>query len=151
MDLDRSGIMRGLRDTRRYLLSHHDPSGWDRCHVVSPPGLNRPVRLCARCSGVYPGIAVGALGAAAGILPVSVLLVAALPAFALVDWLVTTVGPWDGSNAARTATGLLLGVGYGVGLVGLLAPTTRGPVLLVGAGYATAAAVAVALVIGRDR
>jgi uncharacterized membrane protein len=119
--------------------------------VVSPPGLDRPVRLCARCSGVYPGIAVGALGAATGLLPVSVLLVAVLPVFALVDWLATTAGPWDGSNAVRTATGLLLGGGYGVGLVGLLAPATRWPILLVGVGYATAAGVAVALVVGRDR
>nr|WP_272904700.1 DUF2085 domain-containing protein [Halobacterium sp. TGN-42-S1] len=99
--------------------------------------------MCARCSGVYPGIAAGALGALWGVVPVAPLLVALLPAATVVERLAETArGPaYDGTNWGRTATGALLGVGYGIGLVGLLLrPATRGWLLAVGAAYVLVAA-----------
>jgi uncharacterized membrane protein len=129
----------GMRETRRYLLSHHESDEWNRCYTARVPFDGRPVRLCARCSGIYPGIAVGLLASLHGIVPVTPLLVAVLPAFALADWTVTTLTDRNGSNQTRTVTGALLGVGYGIGLVGLTDPATRVSVLLVGAGYAAMA------------
>jgi len=123
----RRELRRGLARTRRYLLAHHRPCEYDRCHALRVDG--QTVRLCARCSGVYPGIAVGlalvATGTAGALWP---WLVALGPAPALVDWAATTLGSRRGHNAIRTATGALLGTGYGVAVLWFLADL--GPWLL---------------------
>ncbi len=117
--LDWRGLQRGLQATRPYLLSHHVPAAWDRCYTVHLSG--RRVRLCARCLGIYPGIAIGLIVSligptwAAGLLPASL-----LPLPALLEWTTTTVGSHPGRNPIRTATGLLLGYAYGIGLTLLL-------------------------------
>jgi uncharacterized membrane protein len=117
-ELDVTEIRRGLAETRRFLLSHHEPSEHYRCHAVRVRG--RRVHLCARCSGVYPGIALGAVGHSLGPdAAVVLLLVGVLPLPALVDWAITSFTHRRGHNAVRTATGLLLGVGYGLGLMRL--------------------------------
>lgn len=124
----------GVAETRRYLLSHHEPREWYRCY--QPVVLGRRFRLCARCSGIYPGIAAGLLGYGFGpSFVTSIALVVLLPLPALVDWILTTFTPRRGYNAVRTATGLLLGYGYGLGLGLVLGDATIG-VLLVGIGYA---------------
>jgi uncharacterized membrane protein len=129
-----------LAETRRYLLSHHEPQNYHRCHRLEVRG--RPVHLCARCSGVYPGIAVGiGLFFADVLTPVQLVLVACLPLPALLDWCLTHFRPPDGSNAVRTVTGGLLGVGYGLGL-GLLLVDREPAVLGVGIVYGLVAAVA---------
>lgn len=133
----------GLRATGEYVLSHHEREHWDRCHAVPVPGLDARVRLCARCTGVYPGVAAGVLAAGWGVVPVTVLLVAVLPAATVAERLAEAAPgvAYDGRNWVRTATGALLGVAYGLGLVGLVGrPATRGWVLAVGAGYAVVAA-----------
>lgn len=131
-----------LAETRRYLLSHHEPSEYHRCHRLEIRG--QPVHLCARCSGVYPGIALGiALFLTDILTSLQLVLVALLPLPALLDWCLTHFRPPDGSNVIRTATGVLLGVGYGLGLGHLL--VAREPVVLgVGIGYGLLAAVALA-------
>lgn len=127
----------GLAETRRYLLSHHEPSGYHRCYTLAV--LGRRVRLCARCSGVYPGIAAGVLGFRYGPAAMAgIALVAALPLPALVDRAVTTVTDRRGANPVRTATGAALGYGYGVGL-GLLFVRGDLRVLVVGVAYGLAA------------
>lgn len=136
----RRELRRGLARTRRYLLAHHRPAGYDRCHALRVG--DRTVRLCARCSGVYPGIAVGlalvATGTASGLWP---WLVALGPAPALFDWGVTTLGSRHGHNAVRTVTGILLGAGYGVGVAWFLADAGAHPWLLgVAAVYGALAA-----------
>lgn len=133
----------GLAETRRYLLSHHEPADHHRCYA--PIVLGRSVHLCARCSGVYPGIAVGLLAALAGP-PAgsSPALVAVLPLPALVDWAATAFTRRGGANPVRTATGAALGYAYSVGLVLLfLGGDIR--VLAVGAAYALAAVGLIAL------
>lgn len=144
--VDWTELRAGLAETRRYLLSHHEPADYDRTYAVSVRG--RRERLCARCTGVYPGIL---LGLVAGLLEAgplastALLLVLALPA--LVDWTVTRFTPRSGHNLVRTATGLLLGYGYGLGLVAIsLRSDLR--VLAIGAGYGLVAA---ALLWRRDR
>jgi len=135
----RRELRRGLARTRWYLLAHHRPADYDRCHTLRVGG--RTVRLCARRSGVYPGIAVGlalvATGTANGPWP---WLVALGPAPALLDWGVTTLGSRRGHNAVRTATGTLLGAGYALGAAWFLADAGARPWLLGAAvGYGTLA------------
>jgi len=133
-----SELRTGLARTGRYLLSHHEPQEYYRCHRLAVGG--RSVRLCARCSGVYPGILAGAVlvltDTAPGAWP---WLVACGPAPALSDWAATTFTPRRGSNAVRTLSGALLGLGYGVAVPWVL--TARPPWLLaVAAGYGGVAA-----------
>lgn len=136
--VDWSEFRAGLAETRGYLLAHHEPDEWYRCHQLVV--LGRRVRLCARCSGIYPGIAFGILVYVFGP-PVltSIAIVATLPLPALVDWTVTSFTSRRGYNAVRTATGLGLGYAYGLGL-GLVVGDLDPWVILVGAGYAVVAA-----------
>jgi len=145
--VDRAGMRDALAETRRYLLSHHEPAEHDRCHA--PVVVGRRLRVCARCSGIYPGIAGGVAAAVAG--PAwlsSLLVVTVLPAPALVDWTATTATTRRGSNWLRTATGLLLGYAYGVGLGRLLVAGDR-RVLAVGVAYGLPA-LALLWVLDRD-
>lgn len=59
VDIDREEFGRGLRETRRYLLSHHPPADYHECYRVAPFG--RTVRLCSRCVSIHPGIVLGLL------------------------------------------------------------------------------------------
>ncbi|MFC7116008.1 DUF2085 domain-containing protein [Natronoarchaeum sp. GCM10025703] len=113
MTLDREELRKGLARTWPYLLSHHEPS--ERCRCYSPRLRGRRIRLCARCTGIYPGI-LAALSGVGGSPTLALAIVIAFPLPALVDWTVTTFTGRRGYNAVRTATGLLLGYGYGVGL-----------------------------------
>jgi uncharacterized membrane protein len=140
MTARRSEVWAGLAETRRYLLSHHEPAEWDHCYAVGIPGRERPVRLCARCSGIYPGIALGVALVSMGALPVVPGLVAVLPGFALLDWASDQFTARRGSNASRTVSGFALGFGYGMGLLGVLRGDARVAVILVGVGYAVLAA-----------
>lgn len=135
--VDRTGVREALAETRRYLLSHHEPSGFGRCYA--PVVLGRRVRLCARCSGIYPGIAAGLVAHAVGPPALTRLaLVALLPLPALVDWSATAFTSRRGANPVRTATGAALGYGYGVGL-GLLFGAGDRRVPAVGAVYGAVA------------
>jgi uncharacterized membrane protein len=135
-------LRKGIADTVPFLLSHHTPSRRDRCHRVVLFG--RAVHLCSRCSGIYPGILAGLLFP---LQPTSLRLIAVLPLPALVEWSITSSRSRRGSNAVRTATGLLLGYGYGLGVIRIL--VGRDPsVVAVGAAYGFVAA---ALLYGRRR
>jgi uncharacterized membrane protein len=135
----RRELKTGLAETRGYLLSHHEPAEYHRCHSPSIGG--RTVHICARCSGIYPGIVAGfvlfATGTATGYhLP----LIALFPVFAIVDWAVTTFTSVRGWNSVRTVTGALLGTAYGLGLCHLLI-AGRLSVLAVGVVYGGLAAI----------
>ena len=137
MAIDRTELAKGWAETRRYLLSHHEPEAWDRCYA--PEFRGRRVRLCARCLGIYPGILLGVIAETLVQLPIShYLLVGLLPLPALVDWTVTTYTDKAGHNSVRTTTGTLLGIGYGVGLVHVVGNGDLG-VVAIGAVYACAA------------
>jgi len=143
--VDWSEFRSGLAETRQYLLSHHEPHDHYRTYLVEIVG--RRARLCARCTGVYPGIAAGLLaGLLGGGSFASLLLVALFPLPALLEWTATRFTPRRGYNAVRTATGLLLGYAYGVGAVRLFDGDLR--VLLVGFCYGAVAAI---LLVIRER
>lgn len=138
MGIDRGELRKGLAETRRFLLAHHLPSEFHRCY--SPVVRGRRVHLCARCLGIYPGIVAGILSYFVGPQAVDPLaLVAICPAPALLDWGITTFRDPRGYNAVRTATGALLGYGYGLGIA-LLAFDAALAVLAVGIAYAVVAA-----------
>ncbi|NHN48583.1 DUF2085 domain-containing protein [Halostella sp. JP-L12] len=134
----RRELAAGLRRTAPYLLSHHDADERDRCHALRVRG--RTVRLCARCAGIYPGIALGLWIAGGSRWAAPLSLIAVLPAFALVDWAASAFAGADGGNAVRTATGALLGLGYAFGAVRLLRDPPAPGVLAVGVAYALVAA-----------
>lgn len=129
----------GLAETRQYLLAHHEPAEYDRCYRVRVRG--REEHLCARCLGVYLGILVGLLAVRyGGATDLQFLAIATLPALALVDWTLTALGDFDGTNPVRTGTGLALGIAYGLGL-GRLLFVGDARVVGIGLGYAVVAGV----------
>lgn len=115
MGVDWSEVRRGVRETRGYLLAHHVEGERYRCHTLSVRGRN--VDVCARCSGIYPGILLGVAAHLLALPGTAVLFVAILPLPALLDWTLTAWLDHRGWNAVRTATGGLLGFAYGSGLV----------------------------------
>ncbi|PCR89871.1 DUF2085 domain-containing protein [Natrinema ejinorense] len=115
MRIDTAELREGLAETRRFALAHHLPSERYRCY--SPVLFGRRVHLCARCLGIYPGLLAGFLSQFLVLREANALLVVALfPLPALIDWAVTTFRDRRGYNGVRTATGALLGYGYGCGL-----------------------------------
>lgn len=136
MSIDRNELRAGLARTWPYLLSHHRPSDRYRCYA--PELLGRRVHLCARCAGIYPGIALALVTAVytGGVGQPSIVLLAPLPA--LLDWTVTTFTDRRGMNGIRSVTGLLLGYGYGIGLYQLVVLGDLW-IVLVGVGYASVA------------
>lgn len=135
--IDWDEVRAALAATRPYVLSHHEPEEWDRCYAPSV-GSHR-VRLCARCLGIYPGIVAGIVASLlASPLPTGLWVVAGLPLPALVDWTATAFTDRSGWNSVRTATGVLLGYAYAVGL-GLVLGDMDLRVILVGIGYGAVA------------
>ncbi len=94
-----------------FWLSHHHPDEWDRCYAVGP------LRLCARCLGVYPTMLVTliALFAAHAPLehPLDLAAVLLLTAPATLDWAFGRFRPHAFSNPWRTLTGVMLGLALG--------------------------------------
>lgn len=139
----------GLSETRRYLWSHHQPGEWDRCHALDVPGVRTPVRICARCTGVYPAILLALLLVGGDTLQVSPILLAVLPFPALLDWGRSVFSGRSGSNVVRTLSGFSLGFGYGMGLGGLL--DGESSVLIVSIGLAYGLLALAGLVLERRR
>lgn len=137
--VDWGEFRKGILETRRYVLSHHRREEWDRCYALTVHG--RQYHLCARCSGVYPGIMLGLVVYLGGILSSwQWLLVLVFPVPALVDWWLSSMGVFASWNPLRTVTGGLLGVAFGLGL-GLFIGTGELWVLGVGGVYGVAALV----------
>jgi uncharacterized membrane protein len=140
MTIDWAEVRKGLAEARPFLLSHHLPSEYDHCYA--PVIRGQTVQLCARCTGIYPGILGGLVAFfVAPTMLRHVMIVAVLPLPALLDWSLTALGSRDGSNPVRTVTGALLGYGYGLGLGHLLVGRNVA-VLLVGLCYGLLADVA---------
>jgi len=137
--MDRTELRRGLAAAAPYLLAHHERGDRARCHRLALRG--HTVDFCARCSGVYPGIVLGAALWLSGALSAGwPALIALGPAPALVDWAVTTLGDRRGHNAVRTGTGLSLGAAYGLAVPWFL--TTWAPWLVaVAVAYGALAAI----------
>jgi hypothetical protein len=96
-----------------FLLSHHRPEEYDRCYRVGP------LRLCARCSGLYPTLAVMLVLQHCGFLGeprLEWVLLYLLPLPALWSWARRRLWGIPGSNPMATCTGVMLGIALGRGL-----------------------------------
>jgi uncharacterized membrane protein len=115
------------RETSRYLLSHHEPEDYYRCYSFS--FFEKKVRLCARCTGIYPGVAAGLASVFIldVVLPVFWIALSAVPTF--IEKYFTGVKDYEGYNILRSLTGFVLGAGYVNGVV-LLARDPLRPLLL---------------------
>lgn len=94
-----------------FWLSHHPPDELDRCYRVGS------LHVCARCLGTYP-VMFAAIAAQLALhwpleYPLDVPLSVALVLPATLDWGFGRFQPHRFSNAWRTATGVLLGLGLG--------------------------------------
>lgn len=91
-----------------FWLSHHPPEEYDRCYAFGP------LRVCARCLGVYPTLFVGLVVLFALKAPLTheldLPVVLGLTAPATLDWAFGRFRPHAFSNPWRTATGVLLGL-----------------------------------------
>ncbi|TQF11076.1 DUF2085 domain-containing protein [Myxococcus llanfairpwllgwyngyllgogerychwyrndrobwllllantysiliogogogochensis] len=125
-----------------FWLSHHHPDEFNRTYRLG--GL----RVCARCLGTYPVLMATLVGLFIARAPlgwpwdVPAVLLLTLPA--LVDWAVGRFRPASGSNAVRTATGVLLGMALGRSLYVHVQRPLPG-VLLAQAALVTAVALPVIL------
>ncbi len=94
-----------------FWLSHHHPPEYHRTVVLGG------VRVCARCLGTYPTMAVVIAVQLAVRAPLAWAFdgpwAIALLLPALVDWSVGRFRPASGSNARRAATGVALGLALG--------------------------------------
>jgi uncharacterized membrane protein len=97
-----------------FLLAHHWSDQLDRCYQIGPK--QKPIWLCARCLGVYPvlvGILVVQFFYALSIGWWDYIALFVLPIPALIDWALSRLGIFAGSNLSRTITGAILGLSLG--------------------------------------
>ena len=118
-----------MRPALRFLLAHHGYFEFDRCLRLRI--CEKEVFFCARCSGIYVGIAVSAIAAMNGLMfpPKAIAALLLLPAPAFLDWGLHVFGVSFGSNFLRVSSGVLLGVGYAGYAVSLTSVEHRGPAL----------------------
>lgn len=93
-----------------FLLSHHGYFEYDRC--ISFRLKQNTIRICARCTGLYSGLLLGALVSYVygPWWKASLFLILPLPAF--IDWGLYVTHIWIGSNLTRVSSGLVLGFGW---------------------------------------
>lgn len=127
---------KALRKTSKYIFSHHRKGEHYRCYSISI--LDREVRLCSRCTGIYPGIFAGiAQLHLATVLPLYLIALSGFPT--LIEKYFTGVKKFRGYNWLRTLTGFILGLGYVNGVYLLLQNPLRPEILLIGSLYLIAA------------
>lgn len=102
----------GLRETSKYIFSHHEHNGLYKCYKIFG------IHFCARCFGIYPGIILGLISYNYFNLDIFVwyLILAVFPLGALIDWSYTTFAKVKGYNWIRTLSGFMLGFSYSIGL-----------------------------------
>jgi len=99
----------------RVLVSHHRAADLHRCYRL---GLTRQgIHICSRCLGLYP-LLMATIGLEAGLWRFESeyrwLVAFTLVTPAVIDWSASMLFDARGSNAWRTITGALSGVGLGI-------------------------------------
>lgn len=94
-----------------FMLAHHFRGQLHHCYQIWLG--DKALWICSRCLGLYPVLAVVLIiqlffPVQAGWYDILWLFLAPLPA--LVDWGLSRIGLWRGSNLSRTLTGALMGV-----------------------------------------
>lgn len=125
-----------LKETSRYILSHHQPEEYYKCYSLTI--LDQKIHVCSRCLGIYFGILMGI-----GIFPIDILnsrsfylLIAILPLFTLIDWSVSAFKIHKSYNTVRTGFGALLGISYSIGLIIFFKTFPNYYIIVVGLVYA---------------
>lgn len=110
----------GLKQTANYILSHHEPAEYYKCHHIKFTGIE--IYICSRCLGVYLGILIGVLIVIYNLLnPIYYLfIIDVFPLLALADWSITTFTSKKSNNSIRSITGLFLGFSYMIGVFCLI-------------------------------
>jgi uncharacterized membrane protein len=124
----------GLKETGRYVLSHHEPSEYYRCYRV------KQKYVCARCAGIYIGLLLGMFAwLFYGLANTNSVLVGIIVIFfplpALIDWSYALFTKNKGSNIARSVSGVFLGAAYSIAVFSFFAHFPNYYVLLIGAFY----------------
>ncbi|WP_394697794.1 DUF2085 domain-containing protein [uncultured Methanomethylovorans sp.] len=106
-----------LKETSKYILSHHQPNEYYKCYSLSV--LNQKIYICSRCFGIYVGILTGIIifNPVIQNLRYYYLLIAVLPIFTLIDWSISAFKIYRSHNIVRTGSGVLLGISYSSGLI----------------------------------
>lgn len=105
----RKELKKALNRSLPFILSHHTSENYSRCYTLRIPGKN--LRLCARCTGIYPGILIGFFiylqsGTASNLL----IFLSGMPT--LTEKYMTGFKDFEGFNLLRTVTGVLVGAGF---------------------------------------
>lgn len=109
----REEFRQALKETRKYIFSHHRPEEYYRCYSFS--FQERSIHLCARCTGIYPGILLMSYLISSGS-SLNLVATAFLPVPTVIEKYLTGKPEIKGYNSIRTVTGFLLGISYVNGL-----------------------------------
>ena len=124
-----------LKETSKYILSHHQPEEYYKCYSLNI--LNKKIHICSRCLGIYAGILIGVIFFHPDNqnLIDYYLLLAVLPLFTLIDWSVSAFTIHRSYNVVRTVFGVLLGISYFIGLIILLKTFPNYYIIGIGLAY----------------
>jgi uncharacterized membrane protein len=106
-----------IKETIHMLISHHPPSLYGHCLRLTI--LGKSVYFCARCTGIYGGMALGI--AFLAIFNVAMepswlwfLIALLLGLSTVVDWMTQRLSPRKTRNSVRFSTGILSGLGLAI-------------------------------------
>lgn len=124
-----------LKETSKYILSHHQPEEYYKCYSLNI--LNKKIHICSRCLGIYAGILIGVIFFHPDNqnLIDYYLLLTGLPLFTLIDWSVSAFKIHRSYNVVRTVFGVLLGISYFIGLIILLKTFPNYYIIGIGLAY----------------
>lgn len=129
----------GLENTLKYILSHHSSDEYSKCFFIAGR------YVCARCLGIYLGIAAGAAMYYLNIFSrFHFVIISFFPAFMLMDWFMTKIGVTKSSNAIRACTGFMCGQAYTLAFIMFLRDFPNIPVLIVWIAYVAASLAGIA-------
>jgi uncharacterized membrane protein len=125
-----------LKETSKYILSHHQPEEYYKCYSLNI--LNKKIHVCSRCLGIYLGILTGICFFPQDTLNLRsyYILIAILPLFTLIDWSISAFKIHRSNNLLRTGFGVLLGVSYSTGSMILFKTFPNYYIISVGLAYA---------------
>ncbi len=100
------------------LLAHHYEEDLDHCYKLTTK--KRDFYLCARCIGLYPALFFTMILVFSGVFKISPErsydLMAICCGLGIFEWGIVRLGFWEGKNFLRTITGVIIGIGMGIGL-----------------------------------
>ena len=106
----------GLKETSKYVLSHHPPNEYFKCYSLMIG--NKKIYFCARCLGIYLGIFLGIIIYSYELfIDRYYAFIIIFPIFTFIDWAISGSKINRSYNYVRTFFGILLGIAYILGLI----------------------------------